>query len=246
MIFMFSPPNCEEQTVGFEATFRIATLLLLSIVYLEIYTRANYTGPEFNSNELNLLSLPESESQNEDVFMGLECDGSYPYKSVVVPHTLLVARVLLGAIADCSAGLWALGITLDEDGKVSRRLADDFCTTCLSSHTAPDHASLRTECIACALSMEAKDTFRVDMWRRLRSLNTLPSRFWWSGRAAVLHGRLLIDGRYDQVPTLWQEATDDLLCAIFFYDAPFRSTLIECTDKDKGKCEDMDTSIPGT
>lgn len=94
--------------------------LLLGISYLELYCQTNYTGPELPPAQLEVFQVNGAACVQE-----LECDGTYAFRSIELPQTLLLARIILSTLAEPHAAGWKEGIALDSKGGVSRRLLAD-------------------------------------------------------------------------------------------------------------------------
>ena len=97
---------------------RALGVLVLGYAYLELFCRANYTGPDLSDSELKPLSLNEQSFQA--AIQQLECDGLYAYGSRLcqLPETLFLSRVLLATVADPNRKLWKHGIFLAQDGTI--------------------------------------------------------------------------------------------------------------------------------
>jgi len=101
-----------------ERNVRRFELLLLGIAYLELYCQVNYTGPELPPSQLSVFT---ASGKTEFCVRELECDGSFAFRTIEIPQTLLFARIILSAIANQYDASWREGITVDADGIVSRR-----------------------------------------------------------------------------------------------------------------------------
>lgn len=106
--------NHSDHATTVEHTFEC---LLLAISYLELYCQANYTGPELPPALLDVFNVNAAGCVSE-----LECDGTYAFRSIELPQTLLLARIILSTLAEPQAAGWKQGITLDIKGNVSRKL----------------------------------------------------------------------------------------------------------------------------
>ena len=214
--------NGDRGTILDEANLRIATCIIVGVAYLEIYTRANYTGPELTPLEFNSLYGANPATLDKTSLIHLECDGNYPYSTILLPHTLLIARVILATVSDYKRSLWTEGIRLDSDGNIFLPLANDICSFCSGNDT---NTNTKPCLIGRCNSDEGSDELKSTISNILNSVDFLPSRLWWSGRAAVLHCRLLTSSRHDQLPSLWTEATENLLASILFHDKVFRRSI---------------------
>ena len=101
-----------------EKNVRRFELLLLGIAYLELYCQVNYTGPELPPSQLSVFT---ESGKTEFCVRELECDGSFAFRTIEIPQTLLFARIILSAIANQYDASWREGISVDADGIVSRR-----------------------------------------------------------------------------------------------------------------------------
>jgi hypothetical protein len=103
-----------ENEVRFQRYFEC---LVVGIAYLELFCQVNYTGPELPPNKLELFC---SDTIAAKCVEQLECDGTYAFRSVELPQSLLFARAILSSLSDPSAACWSSGIELDESGNISR------------------------------------------------------------------------------------------------------------------------------
>lgn len=94
--------------------------LLLGISYLELYCQTNYTGPELPPALLAVFNVNGAACVQE-----LECDGTYAFRSIELPQTLLLARIILSTLAEPHTSGWKEGISLDVKGGVSRKQLPD-------------------------------------------------------------------------------------------------------------------------
>lgn len=115
-------------------------LLLLGIAYLELYCQVNYTGPEIPPAVL----APFTGANHEAALRELECDGSYAFRIIEVPQALLLARIILATLVDPSEAGWREGITLDSNGKISRKMREDDGKNGAGPLAADDAAQLRS------------------------------------------------------------------------------------------------------
>ena len=117
---------------------RILHCLVLGFAFLQIYCQANYTGPELSSTAIRSITLHrlgghetspgENDGEDEIVsqrlfesaLQALECDGNYCFRSCLLPHCLLIARVILSYLEAPSLASWRAGIYLDSDGEIKR------------------------------------------------------------------------------------------------------------------------------
>jgi hypothetical protein len=118
----------EQNGAGAEADCAARTfeMLILGVAYLELYCQINYTGPELPPAQLTAF---HNTDHVESCIRHLECDGSYPFRSIEVPQTLLFARIILSTITDPASASWREGIALDGAGVVSRKKLDTTATT---------------------------------------------------------------------------------------------------------------------
>ena len=100
-------------------------VLLLGITYLELYCQSNYTGPEFNSNERQILNDGNEDELKKPSVFALECDGHFPYNLVDIPATILIGRSLISFVAFPSRASWRQGIKLDDEGHILPPSYDD-------------------------------------------------------------------------------------------------------------------------
>ena len=220
----------ENEPDSDEVYLRSFTCLILGISYLEIYCRVNYTGPELSLSECEVFG-----SQKEEQFSltCLECDGIYPYSTILLPQTILIARIFLATIADYRKSLWNHGILLDDEGRALLSPASDICEGC----------SKNTRCMDCGNTCLIKNTndsgYKVQLIEQLNSVEFLPSRYWWSARAAVLHGRMLTSNRHDQLPSLWVESMTMHCASIFMHDKEFTKSISADVDFAKPSSGDL-------
>ena len=199
-----------------EVYLRSSTCLILGISYLEVYCRVNYTGPELSSSECDVFGSLKAEQSS---LTCLECDGIYPYSTILLPQSLLLARVFLATIADYRRSLWTHGVILDNEGRALLPPAIDICEGCCAKSQCADCSS------RCLIKNISASGYKTSMIDKLNNVDFLPSRFWWSARAAVLHCRMLTSNRHDQLPSLWVESTTMHCASIFMHDKQFRNII---------------------
>jgi hypothetical protein len=199
-----------------EVFLRSSTCLILGISYLEIYCRVNYTGPELSFSECDIFGSLKVEQSS---LTYLECDGIYPYSTILLPQSLLIARVFLATIADYRRSLWSHGVLLDNEGRATLSPATDVCEGCCTKSLCVDSSS------RCFIQNTSASGYKASVMDKLNSVDFLPSRFWWSARAAVLHCRMLTSNRHDQLPSLWVESTTMHCASIFMHDKEFRNII---------------------
>lgn len=153
-------------------------LLVYGVALLELFCQANFTGPELNPRERELLHAVEDQAMHRKMVQHLECDGLYPFNSVDLPHVLLLARLVLSFVASSTNLTWKSGIVFSREGMIS----------------------LPTIAVS-----DPKFAFLSDF---ADAASSLCSAKWWSSRAAVIHTRLLQGQSYEQVPTLWHEVME--------------------------------------
>ena len=160
--------------------------LVLAVTYLELYCRENYTGPQLDPHEVELLYKGGKDAKEDDydafiervqakVTRNLECDGNYCFPHCVIPHALLVARCIFLVLGDPKRAHWHRGIVLSEEG--------DILTSQHSRQVSP-HVS--------------------------KAVNSLQFRHWHCARSVMIHARLLQHLSSQNVPTLWKESQDYL------------------------------------
>lgn len=94
--------------------------LLFGVSAFELFCQANYTGPELHTSIVEQLG-DNSLIWKQSIQL-LECDGQYTYRSCQIPHTLLLARIIVSTLADIRILPWKSGIELNEAGVVVRKL----------------------------------------------------------------------------------------------------------------------------
>lgn len=163
---------------------RVWSLLVFGVALLELYSQANFTGPELSRKQLEQLHGTDDIEVHRRVLQHLECDGLYPFTSVDIPHILLLARIVLALVASPLRTSWKDGINLTKEGLIFLPTIDNKTDNYL---------------------------FLVQMSEICESLY---SAQWWQARALILHSRLLQGQSYEQSPTLWMEANEAFCTAI--------------------------------
>jgi hypothetical protein len=99
---------------------RVFECLVLGFTYLELYCQMNYTGPELSDIDVQILTGDNDEALQlfDNALNLLECDGNYGFRISIMPYCLLIARVVLGYLADPSSASWKKGIYLDAEGNI--------------------------------------------------------------------------------------------------------------------------------
>jgi hypothetical protein len=144
----------------------------------------------------------------------LECDGTYAFRSIEIPQTLLIARVILSTLANPQEASWQEGIALDPTGGITKKVF-------VAKKTAP----------------HAEETLAVER-------AVLHSVHWWSGRAAVVHLRLLQKNSYEDVPTLWREVQSRFQQALQTYNGlPESQNLVVATTPPKEYREEGEAPV---
>jgi hypothetical protein len=160
--------------------WRRAELNWLGAAALNLFLQSNYTGPELSSSVVDsvnewLASRLGLASPTAAANSFLSVDGELPYPRSTLPGALLFARVLLAVLAGADAALWTA--------------ASDSTST--APATADSAAAEPSKAVAATSSSQ----------KQQQQLSTL---LWWSGRACVAHGRLLLSSV--RSATLWAEA----------------------------------------
>jgi tetratricopeptide (TPR) repeat protein len=80
---------------------RATVCLTMGVAFLSLYIQTNFTGPELPGHVLAPLQVANADAFHKHVLANLECDGEYTYadKHIVLPHCLLLARVILRTLA---------------------------------------------------------------------------------------------------------------------------------------------------
>lgn len=167
---------------------RCLKYLVLGSLLLDMYCQANYTGPEFNPKDIQLIAGASSgEEMQVKIFDNalnqLECDGDYPFPICCLPNLLLVSRCILALLASPTFEYWRSGIKIDVHGSIERIVSSKVCSVSMVS--------------ACSY---------------------LRSSQWQSARAAVIHLRLLQKQSFEHIPTLWKECSDNFLASISAFE----------------------------
>ena len=105
----------QENTTRVSRTFEV---LMLGVAYFELYCQSNYTGPELAPA---LLEVFTESSSGPITIGGLECDGTYAFRTIEIPQTLLIARIILGTLADPHEACWREGVALDATGGIRKK-----------------------------------------------------------------------------------------------------------------------------
>lgn len=106
-----------------EKECRALQCLILAAGFLEIFCQSNYTGPELSPASISQLFIDPDDSQTRNLHSHavrvLECDGEWVYTMCELPHTLLLSRAIMLALAAPTRASWEHGISLSIDGVVS-------------------------------------------------------------------------------------------------------------------------------
>jgi hypothetical protein len=119
--------NHIAQGVDENSEYNALKCLITGVAYLEVYCQVNYTGPELSNSAIEpLITIPLD--KREGVADGsiptlhvtsvshLESDGDYAFPICELPHTLLIARSILSALALPNRAAWRHGIFLTPTG----------------------------------------------------------------------------------------------------------------------------------
>jgi tetratricopeptide (TPR) repeat protein len=107
----------EDEESNKSLAMRTFEVLLLGIIYLELYCQCNYTGPELSRIERDLLDA-RNEEERKAALLELECDGVLAHHTADMPHLLLFSHLLFTLMSEPTRGYWKTGITLSADGQI--------------------------------------------------------------------------------------------------------------------------------
>lgn len=106
-----------------ERQWRALQCMLIGYGLLELYSQANYTGPELPAKTLAAIGLTTGlgDGHNRAVAQ-LASDGEWAVRHCSIPDALVASRCILAAAVDPTKQLWGNGFELNDKGEIVTKL----------------------------------------------------------------------------------------------------------------------------
>jgi hypothetical protein len=106
-----------------ERQWRALQSMLIGYGLLELYSQANYTGPELPLKTLASMGLVTSQDDAHNRAVAqLAADGEWAIRHCSIPDALVACRSILGASVDPTKQLWGHGFDLNDQGEIVTKL----------------------------------------------------------------------------------------------------------------------------
>jgi hypothetical protein len=106
-----------------ERQWRAFHSMLIGYGLLELYSQANYTGPELPIKTLASIGLVTSQNDAHNRAVAqLAADGEWAIRHCSIPDALVACRIILSACVDPTKQLWGHGFELNNQGEIVTKL----------------------------------------------------------------------------------------------------------------------------